>query len=233
MTVPAMQGRLAAIRRFAAGLQTRRLPASGQRRLPIYGQRRSLQTRRAAPHRMLELVLVRHGESEGNIAYRRSVQGDTSLYSGKFLTRHSSLWRLTDTGRAQAAEAGAWLEKHAAPTFDAFYTSEYLRAMETAGLLRLDGASWKTECNLRERDWGAWDLTPPSRRFEPEDARRKRHGLYFAPSGGESLAQVLLRVDSMLEFLHRHMVDRRVLMVCHGEIMWAFRLRFERLNQIT
>lgn len=33
--------------------------------------------------RMLELVLVRHGQSEGNVAYRRSLAGDHSLYSGK------------------------------------------------------------------------------------------------------------------------------------------------------
>lgn len=37
--------------------------------------------------RMLELVLVRHGQSEGNVAYRRSLAGDHSLYSGK---HHSS-----------------------------------------------------------------------------------------------------------------------------------------------
>jgi broad specificity phosphatase PhoE len=32
---------------------------------------------------MLELVLVRHGQSEGNVAYRRSLEGDHSLYSGE------------------------------------------------------------------------------------------------------------------------------------------------------
>lgn len=32
---------------------------------------------------MLELVLVRHGQSEGNVAYRRSLAGDHSLYSGR------------------------------------------------------------------------------------------------------------------------------------------------------
>ncbi len=32
---------------------------------------------------MLELVLVRHGQSEGNVAYRRSLAGDHSLYSGQ------------------------------------------------------------------------------------------------------------------------------------------------------
>lgn len=35
--------------------------------------------------RALEFVFVRHGESEGNVAYERSLQGDHSLYQGDFL----------------------------------------------------------------------------------------------------------------------------------------------------
>jgi hypothetical protein len=44
----------------------------------------------------------------GNIAYNRSWGGDHSLYSGAFLKRHSSLWRLTDRGKEQAICAGQW-----------------------------------------------------------------------------------------------------------------------------
>ena len=181
--------------------------------------------------RILELALVRHGQSEGNVAYSKSVHGDSSMYSGKFLDRHSSLWRLTDRGRGEAVEAGAWLRDRCAP-FDAFYTSEFLRAMETAALLGMDGAQWHTETNCRERDWGALDLLPKGGEDPEEDQRRRRHGLYFAPSGGESLASVIIRVDLILAYLNGRYPGRRVLMVCHGELMWAFRLRFEKLNQI-
>ena len=48
--------------------------------------------------RLEELVLLRHGESEGNVAYEASVAGDHSMYSGAFLERHSALWRLTEKG---------------------------------------------------------------------------------------------------------------------------------------
>ena len=92
---------------------------------------------------MEEVVLVRHGESEGNVAFTRSLHGDHSLYSGAFLERHSSLWRLTDRGREQAQVAGSWLKANVDSRFDAFYTSEYLRAMETASLLGLPGARWR------------------------------------------------------------------------------------------
>ena len=62
--------------------------------------------------------------------------------------------------------------------------------------------------------------------------------MYFAPPGGENLAQVLpsldlvhvgcrptgllqvlLRADAVLAFLHRRFRNKRVLMVCHGELM--------------
>ena len=96
----------------------------------------------------------------------------------------------------------------------------------------MDGAQWHTETNCRERDWGALDLLPKGGEDPEEDQRRRRHGLYFAPSGGESLASVIIRVDLILAYLNGRYPGRRVLMVCHGELMWAFRLRFEKLNQI-
>ena len=74
--------------------------------------------------RMEEFVLVRHGESEGNIAFNRSVAGDHSLYSGAFLERHSSFWRLSDRGREQAAATGEWMRTHMDVNFDAHFSSE-------------------------------------------------------------------------------------------------------------
>jgi NAD+ kinase len=35
----------------------------------------------------------------------------------------------------------------------------------------------------------------------------------------------------VLNTLHRECSDRRVLVVCHGEVMWAFRVRLERMPQ--
>ena len=116
--------------------------------------------------------------------------------------------------------------------YDAFYTSEYLRAMESAALLAMPDARWYCEPNCRERDWGEWDLARPTDKKRSENSRQHRAGLYFAPAGGESLAAVILRVDLILNYLHERYAGQRVLMVCHGELMWAFRLRFEKLTQV-
>jgi hypothetical protein len=46
----------------------------------------------------MDLVLVRHGESEGNVVYGLARQGDHALFTPEFLSRHSSRWRLTRLG---------------------------------------------------------------------------------------------------------------------------------------
>ena len=182
----------------------------------------------------IDLVLVRHGESEGNVAFRRSADGDHSLINDAFLNRHSSRWRLTDLGVRQAHAAGDWLRRNVAVEFDRYYVSEYLRAMETAGHLGFPHAEWRCEFFLRERDWGVFDLMSfqeRRQRYSEDLARRKLDAFYWTPPGGESLASVALRIDRVLNTLHRECADKRVLIVCHGEVMWTFRVRLERMSQ--
>src|ERR1700675_4535998 len=90
----------------------------------------------------INLVLVRHGQSEGNAAKRRSEKGDHTAYSEEFKDRHSSSFRLTDKGKQQAVAAGQLLETLFPKGFDRYYTSEYARAKETAALLAIPEAKW-------------------------------------------------------------------------------------------
>jgi NAD+ kinase len=182
----------------------------------------------------IDLVLVRHGESEGNVVFRRANDGDHSLFNEAWLTRHSSRWRLTDLGVRQAHAAGRWLRQNVAEAFDRYYVSEYLRAMETAGHLGFAEAKWHCEFFLRERDWGVFDVMSfgeRRQRYSEDLARRELDAFYWTPPGGESLASVCLRIDRVLNTLHRECTDKRVLMVCHGEVMWTFRVRLERMSQ--
>lgn len=130
----------------------------------------------------VELVLVRHGRSEGNEAREQSKQGDDSPYTPEFRARRNREWRLTDLGIAQAQAAGRWVREHISPTFSRYYTSEYLRARETAGYLDLTGASWVQDILLRERSWGRADFVmPESERYE-----------LFSRAGGTQGRPVLL-----------------------------------------
>ena len=57
----------------------------------------------------LDLILVRHGQSEGNAAKRLSEKSDHTAYTKEFRNRHSASLRLTDLGRKQAQTAGEWI----------------------------------------------------------------------------------------------------------------------------
>ncbi|EFA86670.1 phosphoglycerate mutase domain-containing protein [Heterostelium album PN500] len=182
-----------------------------------------------------ELVLVRHGQSEGNEAQSRSKRGDLSAYTPEFKKKHSSTYRLTDKGIQQAKIAGKWVRENIAQVFDRYYTSEYVRAMETASLLGLEESKWLTEIQLRERDKGKMDnisWTEKNEKFGHEMELRKRDSFFWAPPGGESIANICTRVEHTFTTLRRECANKRVVIVCHGEIMWAFRVRLERLSQI-
>ena len=116
--------------------------------------------------------------------------------------------------------AGNWIRENIGGTFDRYYTSEYVRAMETAALLDLPDAKWYTEIVLRERDKGHMDnVSYPEKKtvWKDEMDRRKRDSFYWCPPQGESLAHVCQRVEHTFNTLRRDCTGKRVIIVCHGE----------------
>jgi NAD+ kinase len=185
----------------------------------------------------IDLVLVRHGESEGNVANKRSRAGDHSVFTPEFQNRHSSGYRLSNRGQQQAKRAGAFLREKFLKNgivFDYYFTSAYVRAMETAGLLGIPEAQWNCDVYLTERDWGNLDRYPDNERYELFGEALARHDdepFFWRPPGGESFLELCMRVDRVLDTLHRECADKRVLIVCHGEVMRAFQMRIERMSQ--
>ena len=181
----------------------------------------------------LDIVLVRHGESEGNVASRMSKKGDNSAYTNEFRQRHNSLWRLTDKGIDQAKAAGKWLREHGLDRYDVYYVSAFIRAMETASYLNLPEAEWKQNIYLREIGWGALVLMTHQERlinFAEEMKRKERDGVYFGPLGGESEIDTAFRVDRVNDTLSRECSDMSVCMVNHGTVINAFRFLYERFT---
>ena len=184
----------------------------------------------------IDLILIRHGQSEGNAAKRLSEKGDNTGY--KLLSeRHTRSLRLSKRGQEQAINAGKWLIKEFSKdgvVFDRFITSEYTRAMETASLLGLPNATWFRNFYLTERDWGELDLLPDDERLEKfGSALRMRliEPFFWRPPNGETLAELCLRLDRVLNTLHRECSNMKVIIVCHGEVMRAFRILIERIPQ--
>ena len=120
-------------------------------------------------------------------------------------------------------------------------SSPYVRAKQTAEIICSEGAlaggPAKTiiDERLREREFGIFDrLTTLGirERFPEEAAHRRRLGkFYHRPPGGESWADVILRLRSMLNTINLHYCDRRVLIVCHQVVVLCFRYILEELDE--
>lgn len=185
-------------------------------------------------HRPLELVFIRHGESEGNVAVHAAENGDTSFFTPEFRDRHSSSWDLTAKGIQQAILSGEWIRKNInGGIFDAYYASTYIRAKKTAGYLNLPNALWNIRDYLREHDWGNLDvMTDEERILKHPEAMEKRqtNPYYFAAPGGESLADVLIRARvGILSTLYRKLSNKRGIIVTHGNLLWPIRIIMESL----
>lgn len=190
----------------------------------------------------LNLYLVRHGESEENVLTRKAKElgkmpellrwpamlGHAARL-GSQRRPHTSKIRLTKRGRDQAIAAGKWMHDNTYCNNQSIkFHSSYVRAIETAGLLGLDGR-WKEHFSLHERDWGHMDRVPLWTYFQFRELMKKTP-VHFAPIHGESFVDLVRRVKAFIDTLARNYSNEDVVVVCHGEVMWAFRFILERMT---
>lgn len=166
-----------------------------------------------------ELWLVRHGESVANVAASAAERADADVID--IGVRDADV-PLSVHGEMQAAALGDWLSARGRP--DVFAVSPYLRARQTLDIARggSHGDQVVIDDRLRDRELGVLDLltTVGVERRLPEEARRRRwQGKFlYRPPGGESWADVALRIRSFLADLDRDPA-RRVLVVAHDAIV--------------
>ena len=178
------------------------------------------------------LVLVRHGESVGNLADAQAREQGAARLD---LDARDADVELSETGRRQADALGAWMAQRSNLP-DLVLSSPYARALETA---RRAVAGTPLEITLderlRERDLGLFDgLTGAGIREEyaHEAERRKRVGkFYYSPPSGESWADVVLRVRSLLADLRHGFDGARVWMFTHQAVIMTFRYVLEGLTE--
>jgi broad specificity phosphatase PhoE len=185
------------------------------------------------------LAAVRHGQSEANVVVPAAeARGAEAVDLGMPDTEVP----LTPIGRDQAAAIGRWLAAlPASQRPDAVVTSPYRRAEETAevAVAAADAAGagrlpLLLDERLRDRELGILEgLTARgvSARMPEEAARRHRLGrFYYRPPGGESRADVALRVRSALGDLRQGYPDGRILIVAHDVVILLLRYLLEGLT---
>jgi len=148
------------------------------------------------------LLLLRHGESEGN-------------RDGRF-TPHPGI-PLTLDGYAQAESAARWIAACHDPR--AVISSPYVRARQTAGVVAASlDLIVRVEPDLRERDYGRFAGEPygtPRSGYDP--------AAYWTwqPPDGESLIEVRDRVGAVLDRVAEAYPVDDVVVVSHGAVMLA------------
>jgi broad specificity phosphatase PhoE len=183
----------------------------------------------------IDIILVRHGESEGNKANKASRNGNNQFFTPGFKDKHSRDFRLTDKGIDQANIAGDWIRFNIPMPLDRFYVSDYIRAKETAAYLNLSNASWRVEFHLRERDTALMDNCPEDEQKKLFSLENRQYSidpfLSYPAGGGESIAALCQRLKTtMIEHWARECHDKRIIVVCHGHVMRALQLEFEDLG---
>lgn len=183
-----------------------------------------------------ELLLVRHGESEGNVAAAEA--HDAGALRIEVPARDADV-DLTELGRDQARAVGlalADLPESARP--QAVVVSPYLRARETARLAcAAAGLELSTQVDerLRDRELGVLDrLTFDGvKTLFPEEAERRRWQgkFYHRPAGGESWVDVALRLRSWVSDLERTTQAERLLVVSHDVVIALLRYVCEGLDE--
>eukprot|EP00051_Salpingoeca_urceolata_P012989 m.162499 g.162499 ORF g.162499 m.162499 type:complete len:437 (-) comp17666_c0_seq2:293-1603(-) len=186
--------------------------------------------RRCYPKR---IILIRHGQSQGNV--------DADIYA---YTPDPYL-KLTDTGRKQAEDAGRKLKELIGMESAAIVCSPFVRAQQTAELvcaqLGRDNVPIAQDPRLREQEFGMFQ-----KRGNMKTAMRERRtfgAFYYRFENGESGADVFERVSQFIESLHQAMYrgswdfggserdfPENLVIVSHGLTMRLFLTSFFRLT---
>lgn len=171
-----------------------------------------------------DLWLARHGESIANVAATRA---DAEGHERIPIDIRDADVPLSDAGVDQAHALGTWVAEHRS-ALDVFWVSPYLRARQTLEIALGDAgapARVVVDERLRDRELGILDLLTRQgvERLHPDEAERRRHlgKFYHRPPGGESWADVALRLRSFLNDALGGS-DGAALVVAHDAVVMLF-----------
>lgn len=184
------------------------------------------------------LWLVRHGESEGNVADVAARKAGAPRLD---LEVNDIDVELSPLGEDQARALGDRLAQlSAAQRPTSVVVSPYRRARQTADIALTAGGLQDlprtVDERLRDREQGVLDrLTATGIRDRfPEEAERRRYvgKFWYRPPGGESWADVAQRIRAALVDLRLDHEGERVLLVAHDVPILLVRYVIEHLDVV-
>ena len=211
-------------------------------------QHRALRTEYNAQIMPEKLVLIRHGQSAGNV--------DEAMYA---ITPDNAM-PLTDLGWDQARKAGEILKEKMITSGESvhFIVSPYVRTVETfhgivsawcdpdgdefacidghdrkvvAWYERLTelGLTWNEDSRIREQDFGNYQTPEVTKRAKEE--RHRFGAFYYRFNNGESGSDVFDRVSTFLDSLWRSFETNKsqnYVLITHGIVLRVLMARYFR-----
>jgi len=183
------------------------------------------------------LVVGRHGRTKWNFDYDKIIE---IIRSGgtpeKIITSANPM--ISPLGHDQNKTTGKWLKKNH-PRFDRYYTADKLRHLQTVKDLDLPGSEWYVTQDLRERNFGIFDLLKVYRGDIPEHEALEKlreltahnHDFHNTPLAGESFASVSNRIERLINKLKYDYHDEEVIFITSEETAWSIKERIEHLGQ--
>jgi broad specificity phosphatase PhoE len=172
------------------------------------------------------LVLVRHGESEGDVRRKLGAQA----------FKHPNDENQTEQGHNQSEISGRWIAKYIMQAygleqFDRYLTSPLIRTRQSAKSLGLS-SNWLAEPKLSERNRGdIQGLTKQQHQktFPDNYQTMLDHPFFWVPPGpgGESILAVSHRFNE----LKNDLTDiPTVLIMTHRDVLWSAHIPLDGLT---
>jgi len=166
------------------------------------------------------IILIRHGNSEGNADRER------------YATTPDHALNLTTEGEQQALQGGQEIKQLIGEETVRVYLSPYTRTRQTYQQISQSIAPnvdrVLEDPRLREQDWG--HLRPSDQNEEISQQRDNFSTFYYRIPDGESGADVYDRISTFLETMHRDFEEPdyppNALIVTHGFAMRLFLMRW-------
>jgi probable phosphoglycerate mutase len=159
----------------------------------------------AIPTMTTRICFIRHGETDWNVDKR--IQGQTDI-------------PLNETGRAQALAMAFNVAHH---RFDAIYSSDLMRARDTANMLAARrGLDIRILPQLRERHFGIFQglaAAEGSQRYPGAHARYLARDPDYDFETGESMHTLAARVEAAVSDMTRRHDRQTVAAVTHGGVL--------------
>src|SRR3989338_7935183 len=161
------------------------------------------------------IIIVRHGESEGNAISA----DDLSFYN-----KANHAFALTEQGKKQAEEIGKYLRTRYG-VFDAYFCSTFRRTQETLSLMYPE-AKQKIDSRLNELWRGIWHTMPEKKvidLYSEEVIVKEREGeFHYRPPGGQNCQDVEIMIHSFIFSLKADYSNHNILVSAHGNWMLLF-----------